>query len=98
MSVAGSCVSATGGVADCVSASLLKTNDVWASNSCNSISMSAAGSCVSAVVVSCVSAMAGSCVSATEWVTGSCVSATLCETDGVTVFGASGSCVAAPMV
>jgi hypothetical protein len=46
----------------------------------------------------CVSAMAGSCVSATEWVTGSCVSATFCETDGVTVSGASDFCVAAPMV
>jgi hypothetical protein len=41
---------------------------------------------------------AGSCVSATEWVTGSCVSATFCETDGVTVSGASDFCVAAPMV
>jgi hypothetical protein len=41
---------------------------------------------------------AGSCVLATEWVTGSCVSATLCETDGVTVSGVSGSYVAAPMV
>ena len=60
--------------------------------------MSATGSCVSAMAVSCVSARAGSCVSATEWVTGSCVSATLCETDGVTVSGASGSCVATPMV
>jgi hypothetical protein len=50
------------------------------------------------VAVFCVSAMAGSCVSATEWVTGSCVSATLCETDGVTVCGASDFCVAAPIV
>jgi hypothetical protein len=96
--VAGSCVSATEWVAGCVSATLLETNDVWASDSCNSISMSAAGSCVSAVAGSCVSAMAGSCVSATEWVAGSCVSATFCETEGVTVSGASGSCVAAPVV
>jgi hypothetical protein len=130
--VAGSCVSAAGWVAICVSATS-KTNDVWVSNSCSSILLSAAGSCVSAVavsyisaisksndgwvsnsyssislstagscvssvVVSCVSAMAGSCVSATEWVTGSCVSATFCETDGVTVSGASDFCVAAPMV
>jgi hypothetical protein len=60
--------------------------------------MSATGSYVSAMDVSCVSTMAGSCVLATEWVTGSCVSATLCEIDGVTVSGASGSCVTAPMV
>jgi hypothetical protein len=60
--------------------------------------MSAAGSCVLAVAVSYVSAMAGSCVSATEWVAGSCVSATLCETDDVTVSGASGSCVSVLVV
>jgi hypothetical protein len=95
--VAGSCVSVAGWVAVCVSA-ISKSNDVWVSNSCSSISLSVAGSCVSAVVVSCVSAMAGSCVSATEWVTGSCVSATFCETDGVTVSGASDFCVATPMV
>ena len=45
------------------------------------------------MAVSCVSAMVGSCVSATEWVTGSCVSASL-----YLVAGASGSCVAVPMV
>ena len=60
--------------------------------------MSAAGSCVSVVAVFCVSAMASSCVSATEWVAGSCVLATLCETDDVTVSGASGSCVSVPVV
>jgi hypothetical protein len=62
ISVAGSCVSATGWVAGCVSATLFETNDVWALGSCNSISMSAAGSCVSVVAVSCVLAMDGSCV------------------------------------
>ena len=95
--VVGSCVSAAGWVAVCVSATS-KTNDVWVSNSCSSISLSAAGSCVAAVAVSCVSAMAGSCVSSTEWVAGSCVSATLCETDDVTVSWASSSCVSVPMV
>ena len=40
----GSCVSATGWVAGCVSATS-KTNDVWASNSCNSLVV---GSCVAA--------------------------------------------------
>jgi hypothetical protein len=39
----GSCVSATGWVAGCVSATS-KTNDIWASNSYNSISV--ASSCV----------------------------------------------------
>jgi hypothetical protein len=96
--VAGSCVSSIGWVAGCVSTTLFEINDVWASGSCNSISMSADGSCVSAVAVSCVSAMVGSYVSATEWVAGSCVSATLCETDDVTVSGASGSCVSVPVV
>jgi hypothetical protein len=60
--------------------------------------MSAAGSCVSAVVVSCVSAMASSCVSATEWVVGSCVSATVFEIDDVAASWASGSCVSLPVV
>jgi hypothetical protein len=43
--VPGSCVSATGWVFGCVSATS-KTNDVWASNSCNLLSV--AGSCVAA--------------------------------------------------
>jgi hypothetical protein len=83
ISVAGSCVLATGWVAgSCVSATLFETNDVWASGSCNSILMSAASSYVST----------------TEWVVGSCVSATLCETDDVTASWASGSCVSVPVV
>ena len=48
ISVVGSCVSATGWVVGCVSATS-KTNDVWASNSCNSISV--VGSCVAATEV-----------------------------------------------
>ena len=96
----------------CVSASWCKESSVAApstSNSCISISVSVAGSCVSAtgccvaasrVSDSCNStsmSVGGSCVSATGWVAGSCVSATLFETDDVTTPWASGSCVSVPV-
>jgi hypothetical protein len=80
--MAGSCVSATEWVT--VSATLFEESSVaapWAFDSCISISISAAGSYVSA----------------TKWVVGSCVSTTLFERDDVATPWAYGSCVSVPM-